>query len=152
MDIVSKNGNLLLNVVQRPDGSLDPEAERLLADLAAWMKVNGAAIHETRPWMICGEGKAAVDGIGKEERLFSAEDLRFTQSKNGDTLYAIALGLPREAVRIRSLARRPVASVRLLGSDEKLVWKQETDALVITPPSKLPCDHAITFSITVREP
>ena len=56
VDIVSKNGNLLLNVVQRPDGSLDPEVEQALAELAAWIQINGEAIYGTRPWLVYGEG------------------------------------------------------------------------------------------------
>ena len=56
VDIVSKNGNLLLNVVQCPDGSLDPEVEQALAELAAWIQINGEAIYGTRPWLVYGEG------------------------------------------------------------------------------------------------
>jgi hypothetical protein len=67
-------------------------------------------------------------------------------------VYAIVLGLPHSAVRIHSLAGEPVAEVRLLGSSEKIQWKQEADALTITPPATLPCEHAITFCIQMRSP
>jgi alpha-L-fucosidase len=149
-DVVSKNGNMLLNIVQRPDGAIDPEVEQLLRDLAAWMAVNGEAIHGTRPWRVYGEGKATVTGGAfKEDFGFGADDIRFTQSKDGKTLYALALGVPAGEVTIRSLGRtaRSVASVRLLGSDEKLVWKQDADALVIQKPAVWPCRHAIVFKI-----
>ena len=62
VDIVSKNGNLLLNVVQRPDGSLDAEVEQMLAQLAAWTAVNGEAIYGTRPWLVYGEGPSPAQG------------------------------------------------------------------------------------------
>lgn len=151
VDIVSKNGNMLLNIIQRPDGSLDPEVEQLLADVAGWMKVNGEAIFATRPWGVFGEGEAKVEaGHFKEDFGFSAKDIRFTRSKDGKTLYAIALGVPGGEVRIKALAqgKKPVSNVRLLGSDEKLSWKQEADALVIQKPAAWPCRHAVAFKIS----
>ena len=62
VDIVSKNGNLLLNVVQRPDGSLDPEVEQMLEELAAWNTIHGEAIYGTRPWLVYGEGAVRAKG------------------------------------------------------------------------------------------
>ncbi|HPA19048.1 MAG TPA: alpha-L-fucosidase [Verrucomicrobiae bacterium] len=150
VDIVSKNGNMLLNIIQRPDGSLDPEVEQLLADIAAWTKVNGEAIYATRPWEVYGEGETKVDsGHFKEDFAFSARDIRFTRSKDGQTLYAVALGIPEGEVRIQSLAKgkKPVSSVQLLGSDERISWKQEADALVIQKPAAWPCGHAVAFRI-----
>ncbi len=137
-DIVSKNGNMLLNIIQRPDGAIDPEVEQLLGDLAVWMSINGEAIHGTRPWQVYGEGPATVTGGAfKEDFGFTAEDLRFTQSKDGGTLYAIVLGQPVVDVMIRSLTKpdKPVAAVSLLGSAEKLSWKQTDDAVVIQKPA-----------------
>ena len=91
VDIVSKNGNLLLNVVQRPDGSLDPEVEQQLAELADWMAVHSEAIHGTRPWQVFGEGRVKAQGGNFNENFtYSDKDIRFTTK--GKTLYAIALG------------------------------------------------------------
>ena len=79
VDIVSKNGNLLLNVVQRPDGSLDPEVEQMLAELAAWNAVNGEAIYGTRPWLVYGEGAVqAKGGHFNEDYTYIGQDIRFT--------------------------------------------------------------------------
>ncbi len=119
-DIVSKNGNLLLNVVLYADGSLPPESEQLLAELAAWMQVNSEAIHGTRPWKVHGEGptETAV-GMFKEKVDYTARDIRFTTK--GDSLYAIALGQPSGNTAISALAAgnplepRRVRRVRLLG-------------------------------------
>jgi alpha-L-fucosidase len=149
-DVVSKNGNLLLNVIQRPDGSIDPEVEQLLGDLAAWMALNSEAIHGTRPWRVYGEGPATVTGGAfKEDFGFSADDSRFTQSKDGKSVYALALGLPAGDVTIRSLGKfgPAVAGVRLLGSAAKLAWRQEADALVIRKPAAWPCRHAVAFQV-----
>ena len=152
-DIVSKNGNLLLNVVQYPDGSLPPEMETFAKEMAAWIKVNGDAIFDTRPWKVYGEGPTIVaGGHFKENFPFTAQDIRFTT--NGPTLYAIALGIPTKELRIKSLGKNaslaatPIAEVNLLGSDEKLNWSQEDDALVIQPAANWPAQNAVAFKIT----
>ena len=138
VDVVSKNGNLLLNVVQRPDGTIDPEAEQMLKDMAAWMEVLGEAIHGTRPWLIYGEGgRHAAGGSYKEDIQYTAEDIRFTTK--GDVLYAIALGWPEGGkLSVRSLAipAGKIDSVELLGSDAKLTWQQTADGLEVKLPAK----------------
>ncbi len=152
-DIVSKNGNMLLNVVLYADGSLPPEPRQFLDEMAAWMAVNGEAIHGTRPWKIYGEGPTeATAGAFKEDTAYTPQDVRFT-TKAG-ALYAIILGVPAGEVRIKSLGRdakfagQPVTNAQLLGSQETLVWSQEADALVIKLPAKLPTKHASAFRIS----
>lgn len=154
-DIVSKNGNLLLNVVQRPDGSLEAEPMTILSELSKWMPINGEAIFGTRPWITFGEGKPQVaGGMFNEGNLhYSAADVRFTTK--GDTLYAIMLGWPEggHAV-IKALAKNSPAvqgnptGVTLLGHKGKLTWTRTDDGLVIDLPEKAPCDHAVAFKIS----
>ena len=150
-DIVSKNGNMLLNVVQYPEGDLPPEPLKFLEEMAAWIAVNGDAIYGTRPWKIFGEGPTvAAAGHFKEDTTYTPQDIRFT-TKAG-TLYAIALGVPSTEVRIKALGAQaehtqPVAAVRLLGSKETLSWTQEADALVIKLPAQLPSLHAAAFQV-----
>ncbi|CAN7242149.1 alpha-L-fucosidase [Pseudoduganella sp. LjRoot289] len=151
-DIVSKNGNLLLNVVQYPDGSLPPECQQFVAEMAAWMKVNGDAIYGTRPWKIFGEGPTkAESGHFKEDTAYTPADIRFTV-KGGD-LYAITMGVPAGEVHIASLGKksvlesRPVKSVSLLGSKAVLKWTQQDDGLVIALPASLPTPIASSFRI-----
>ncbi len=104
-DIVSKNGNLLLNVVLYPDGSLPPESQTLLSELKPWMAVNAEAIHGTRPWTVHGEGPTeTAAGAFKENAQYTAQDIRFTTK--GKTLYAITLGEPSGSVSITSLRPR----------------------------------------------
>ena len=154
VDIVSKNGNLLLSIPVRGNGTLDEDEQAFLEGMAAWMPVNGEAIFGTRPWTIAGEGPSmsapaetnqygGVKAIGSKP--CTAEDIRFT-TKAG-SLYAICLGIPTEPVRIKSLAGHKIGSVKLLGSDTKLNWKQEADALVIQPVAAWPCQHAVSFKI-----
>jgi len=139
-DVVSKNGNLLLNIVQRPDGSLDPEVEQQLQELAAWIKIHGEAIYGTRPWLVHGEGAVRTKGGHfKEDFKYTAKDIRFTTK--GGALYAIALGWPADGkLVVKSLAKPAgkVTSIQLLGSGAKLQWAQTDEGLVVTlPPVKV---------------
>jgi len=150
-DIVSKNGNLLLNVVQYPDGSLPPQSEQLLAELAAWMKVNSEAIHGTRPWKVYGEGPTnAKAGAFAESGDYTAQDIRFTTK--GDALYAIFLGWPQSECAIRSLGSNALPGavidrVDLLGGP-KLKFRRDADALRLTIPP--PENGAYTPAIRIR--
>jgi alpha-L-fucosidase len=153
VDVVSKNGNMLLNVIQRPDGSLDAEVETLLADVAAWMKIHSEAIHDTRPWKVYGEGATqTTEGHFKEDFGFSASDIRFTQSKDGKTVYATLLGWPAsKEVRISSLADVDVSRVELLGYKGPQKFRQEKEGLlVLLPPQAATPSHAIACSLKIR--
>ncbi|HXR08795.1 MAG TPA: alpha-L-fucosidase [Candidatus Acidoferrum sp.] len=155
-DIVSKNGNLLLNIVQRPDGTLDPEVETMLHQLADWTKVNGEAIYGTRPWLVYGEGAArARGGSFGEDTGYTAKDIRFTTK--GNTLYAIALGWPDGGkMTVKSLAKtsdpaqNKISQVELLGRPGKLTFSQTGDGLVVELAgdklSDLTCSLRITGS------
>ncbi len=101
VDVVSKNGNLLLNVVQHPDGSLDPEVEQMLEQLAAWIRLNGEAIYDTRPWQVYGEGTVrAAGGHFHEDFAYTAKDIRFTRNKDNTILYATVLAWPGDGVTL----------------------------------------------------
>lgn len=147
VDIVSKNGNLLLNVTQLPDGSLDTDAVKLLGDLGAWMKINGEGIYETRPWIVYGEGPDSH----KRLDLYDSRDIRFTQSKDKKTLYAFIMGWSKEPqCFIKSLATGAgkITDVSLLGASGKLVWHQGDDGLQVTLPDQKPCEVACALKIS----
>jgi alpha-L-fucosidase len=162
VDIVSKNGNLLLNVVQTPEGDLEPDVMKILNDIAVWTPANGEAIYGTRPWKIYGEGpttqknqeKGRFGGV-KDVRPYESTDIRFTTK--GNTLYAFCMGIPAADVSIVSLGKnskisaKKVSSVKMLGSKVKLKWKQEAGALVIKKPSKLPDWPVVTFKIEFKK-
>jgi alpha-L-fucosidase len=157
VDIVSKNGNLLLNVGPRPDGTIPDEAAKLLLGLGEWLNINGEAIYGARHWHTFGEGSTTV-GEGhmreREDKPFGAEDIRFTTK--GNSLYAICLGWPGEVVTIKSLnSVSPVKSemiehIQMLGSTESLSWSQSENGLQIQTPHQKSCDHAHTFKITLK--
>lgn len=152
LDIVSKNGNLLLNVVQRPDGSLDPEVETLLEQMADWMAANGEGIYGTRPWVTFGEGAVrAKGGHFGEDYVYSSADIRFTWKRG--VLYAFALGDPKDGkVLIRSLSTNAgpgrVRNVIVLGCKSKVAWQQDTEGLSVTLPSEPLSEVAIGLKIT----
>ncbi len=144
VDIVSKNGNLLLNIPLPNSGELDYQERVILAEITEWMKVNGEGIYSTRPWKHYGEGPSmkVVGGSGPNETKrpdLTSEDIRFTLKEN--TLYAFAMGWPADAFMIRSLGTSGnsaprVANVELLGYNEKVRWSQTSEALHIEKPIK----------------
>lgn len=140
VDTVSKNGNMLLNIVMRPDGSLDPEVETLLQDLAAWMKTNGESVFGTRPWMTYGEGPTRVSsGSFREDFPFTNRDVRFA-TKGKTLLYATFLGeLSDQVVTLASLRSSPkgtalINGVHLLGQTAPLKYEQTDGGLVVHVP------------------
>ena len=156
VDIVSKNGNLLLNIGPRADGTIPEKAANVLLGTGEWLAVNGEAIYGTRHWEVFGEGPTEVPTVRFREREykpFTAQDIRFT--RKGNALYAICLGWPEEPVTIQSLGAGSVvgagaiSGISMLGSDEALSWSQDEQRLTIQPPAHKPCDHACTFKIVL---
>jgi alpha-L-fucosidase len=154
IDIVSKNGNLLLNIGPRSDGTIPDEVRQVLLDVGAWLKLNGEAIYGSRPWRIYGEGPTKVapgSFHDTDTAKYTPEDFRFTTK--GDVLYAIGLARPPngDAV-IRSLAQsvgsERVVSVALLGSDSKLQFDQRSDGLHIQLPAQAPVKYAYALRVT----
>ena len=157
-DIVSKNGNLLLNIPVRGDGTIDDKEELVLKGIADWMDVNKECLFGTRPWKVFGEGPASEgqplkvgnfnEGKGKP---FTGEDVRFT-TKDG-TLYIIALGVPKEDLHIKSLGTAAklfdwkIGKITLLGGTEEVQWSQTAEALTIKKPESTPNEIAIVFKI-----
>jgi alpha-L-fucosidase len=161
-DIVSKNGNLLLNVPVKSDGTIDSDELGIVQHIGDWMDVNKESIFGTRPWKIFGEGPAAGAVLPKGAKLsfnekslkpFTAQDVRFTTK--GDILYAIVLGVPTKPLSIRSLGANAnlagrINSISLLGDTDSVHWVQNDDALTIDPPVKKPAtDYAIVYKIAL---
>ena len=151
-DTVSKNGNLLLNIGPKSDGTIPEEAQTILRQVGAWLKVNGEAIYGTRSWTVYGEGPTKeVAGSFHDDatKTYTAQDIRFT-TKNG-ALYAISLAWPDDGdIIIHSLtpsSNFKVAGVSLLGSSGKVTWKQESDGVHLKLPAKPEGKYAYSFKI-----
>src|SRR5579862_268357 len=162
-DVVSKNGNLMLSVPLQRGGQPDADEIKIVKDIGAWLKVNGEAIYATRPWKVYGEGPSTqVKESGRfggqsdfQKQPYTAEDIRFTQSKDGKTLYAIVLAYPTNGVvTIKSLAEKAdlwsgkVRSVKMLGVSGGLKFSRDAEGLQITLPKKQPSQ--IAFALRVR--
>ena len=153
VDIVSKNGNLLLNIGPHPDGTITDEQKQVLLSIGKWLKINGDAIYGTRCWIKSGEGESkGTSGSfsDNEATKYNCQDIRFTTK--GNTLYAITLDWGKR-VMIKSLNKdvvrdAKILNVEMLGSDEKIAWQQTDKGLLITFPSKKPCETAYSFKIS----
>ncbi|HEY2826710.1 MAG TPA: alpha-L-fucosidase [Pirellulales bacterium] len=155
VDIVSKNGNLLLSIPLRGDGTIDDDELAFLHNLADWMAVNGEGIFGSRPWTVFGEGPTEVtEGTSNEGRSkYAAADLRFT-TKNG-AVYVFAMGVPAGDLVVKSLglsasSAKPIAEIKLLGSDETIKWDQLDDALTIHKPDKFASQDVVAFKVSFK--
>ncbi|HWB25778.1 MAG TPA: alpha-L-fucosidase [Chitinophagaceae bacterium] len=156
VDIVSKNGNLLLNIGPKSDGTIPEQQQQLLLAIGRWLKVNGEAIYGTRPWKTYGEGPtevAAGSFVDKQLKPFTPQDVRFTTK--GDTLYAILLDLPTSAVTIKSLAlpanNGVVDKIEMVGSTASVQWKQTSEGLIIQAAKQYPSEYAVAYRIWLKK-
>jgi alpha-L-fucosidase len=160
VDIVSKNGNLLLNFPLPASGELDPEEMRVLEGITSWMSVNGEGIFYTRPWKINGEGPSMTVKVarqnfneGKQPDL-GAQDIRFTT--RGKALFAFVQGWPAGQLTIQSLAtnspQQPdkVVDVRMLGGNESFHFTQDTSGLRVTLPSDKPASADLGIALRIN--
>lgn len=160
VDVVSKNGNLLLNIPVRGDGSIDEQEEQVVKEITAWMKVNQEGVFGTRPWKVFGEGPVAeqsnpINAQGFNEgmyRKFTEKEIRFMVK--GKVLYAHVLGWPTESsVMIKSLATKSavfdgtISTVEILGAG-KAKYERTSEGLKIQLPSKKPNPISFTIKIT----
>jgi alpha-L-fucosidase len=155
IDIVSKNGNLMLNIPLKGDGTIDSDERAFLEAIATWIPKHGEAIYGTRPFSVYGEGPPDITTNSnfneRNARAYTAQDIRFT--RKGETLYAFALGWPADGnLTIKTLARnaaalpKPVQRVELIGAGP-VKFKQDADGLKLTLPGQPPNEYAYGFVI-----
>lgn len=153
IDIVSKNGNLLLNIGPKSDGTITEEQTQILKEIGAWLSVNGEAIYGTRCWKKYGEGVTeSTKGTFTDHiaTAYTSQDIRFTTK--GSDLYAITLNWG-DKIKIYSLNEQNIGDakikdIKLLGCDESITWEQQPDGLVISFPNTPPCQYAYAFRIS----
>ncbi len=156
IDIVSKNGNLLLNVPIMADGTLDEKTTEILKDIGKWMAVNGEAIYGTRPWYMFGEGKTNEIPHHIIESPYTAKDIRYTTK--GDILYALVLDWPKNGGEVVFEFLSPgnskigeIASVSMIGHNGPLDWEQYGDGLKVRFPEEKPCEYAYAIKISFTD-
>jgi alpha-L-fucosidase len=164
IEAVARDGNAAICVSLMPDGSLDAGSRRMLHEVGAWMRVNGAGIYGSHAWKVAGEGREVNGHLRKipggklggaqADFQYGAEDFRYTVGEDG-ALYAFCLRVPAPGAKLKlrslgtdaKLLAGSVKSVSLLGSDATLNWVQAADALTITCPDTLPDSTALCFKI-----
>ena len=158
VDVVSKNGNLLLSIPLKGNGSIDPTELKIVEQIGVWMKMNGESIYGTRPWLTCGEGPSIeaanpinAQGFNEGRIKWCEKDVRYNQK--GKVVYATLLGMPQGQVELKCMGRKAqlgkrVRKVELLGSTQKLVWKQQADKLIIEAAGIQACLDTPVFKIT----
>jgi len=154
VDRVSRGGGLLLSLAPMANGEIPGDQQALLREIGDWLKVNGEAIYDTRPWKVYGEGsneKLMAERDGHTVWHFdkcTAEDIRFT--RKGGNIYAIAMARPLDGkLIIKTLALQPVASVTMLGVGP-VSWSRTPEGLVIQMPVQRPSKYAYAFRIPLQ--
>jgi len=162
IDIVSKNGQLLLNISPKADGTIPENQKQVLVGIGDWLKEYGEAIYGTRPLVVFGEGPTRLKKGGhfvKMKEGYKPADIRYTTK--GNTIYAIQLGWPgpRHETVLRSFSKQAPAGdvkvnkVSLLGSAEKIIWAMRDDGLAVTTPSTTPPhETAVVYKIETDAP
>ncbi len=162
IDTVSKNGNLLLNVGPKSDGTIPEEARSVLLQMGSWLRLNGESIYGTRPFTVFGEGptKAPKNSTEKNSDIqtYTAQDIRFTTSQDDRILYATALGWPIGGSLIiptlfsgNPYLPEPICSVELIGSPASIPYTQRPDGLhLVLPPIAPPGGIAYVFRIATQ--
>lgn len=138
VDIISKNGVMLLNILQRPDGTIDEDAKYILDKLAEWFSVCSEAVYGTRPWRTYREGdtQVRIEGFREDKTDWTRSDFRFVQ-KDG-AVYAFMMGASGgDTITLRSFSQQEVHSVELLGCGP-VPYRQEFGVLIAQLPEKLP--------------
>lgn len=156
IDIVSKNGMLLLNIGPKPDGTITAEETKVLTEIGAWLHTNGEGIYSTTFWKKFGEGEVnAVDGFfqDNEEKQFTNKDFRFTY-KNG-YIYIFWMRPEGNVAKVKSFAKKMqhdfiVNSVELLGHSEPLVFERKGEYMTITLPDKMQSGLPICFKVGIE--
>lgn len=164
IEAIARDGNAAISIAILPDGSLDEGSLKMLKEVGVWMRRNGEAVYGSRAWVIPGEGEMVNDklkmlpggGLGRKqaEFKFDAQDIRFTVGENG-SLYSFCMNVPEPSTKliIKSLGTdaklldKTIKTVKLLGYEGKLKWKQEADGLVVSCPADMPFATSVVFKI-----
>ncbi|MEX0320889.1 MAG: alpha-L-fucosidase [Puniceicoccaceae bacterium] len=161
IDIVSKNGVLLLNISPMADGTIPEDQKNVLLEMGEWLEMNGEAVYGSRPWHVYGEGpteysKGTHGGI-KTTTIYTSKDIRYTRNKDTSFIYAFVLKQPDsdETITLESFRRGKagestrIDSIQLIGSEEKVEWSRDLQGIYIKPPKTFKSDIALVYRLRV---
>lgn len=153
VDVVSKNGNLLLSVPVKGDGTIDSLEYKIVRRVGQWLQMNGESIYGTRPWTQFGEGPSCdqenpvnAQGFNEGKIKYTAADIRYVQKPKEHLLYATLMDVPEPSSVITLKAVKKAKSVRLLGHGS-VDFRRTADGLSVTLPATLPDDLALVLRI-----
>ncbi|CAD0002397.1 alpha-L-fucosidase [Flavobacterium salmonis] len=164
IEAIARDGNAAICISLLPDGSINEESQKMLKEVGKWMRLNGKAVYGSHAWVIPAEGEMINGklkmlpggklGSKQAEFKFDAQDIRFTVGKN-NKLYAFCMNVPapNTQIKIKSLGKevkqygKTVKTVKLLGYEGQLKWKETADGLLITCPNSMPFVTSVTFEI-----
>ncbi|MCX6308423.1 MAG: alpha-L-fucosidase [Bacteroidia bacterium] len=141
---ISRNGNLMLNISPKGDGTIPDDQRKVLLEVGAWLKVNGDGVYGTHAWIKDAESVTNADGK-------SVQAYRFT--KKGDNLYAFLMVAPSKSATIQSLSTESIGKVnevRLLGYDKKLTFEQSAKELTVQFPDELKIEALSTLKVVLK--
>ncbi len=164
IDIVSKNGVLLLNVSPKADGTIPEEQKAVLLEIGEWLEKNGRAIYETRPWYTYGEGptkepEGHFDNHAEFLKIkYSEKDIRYTSSKDGKTVYCSILGIPKKSdlIEFKSFSKENINSgleikeVKLIGSEIPVKWTFNESGIRIVSPGFENNERAVVYEVMIK--
>ena len=177
IDVVSKNGNFMLNVELLPDGTIPPEHKAILDEFGAWLKLNGEAIYASKPWKVHGDNlfsalrneKTNASNLANTDQLeqkrkskqfnnrtkdsqpYGHDEVRFTT--RGDVLYVFVLNPKEGDIELPALGLQskyhpnPIRSIKMIGSNEPISFRQNDDGLTLSVPGKRPNNYAAVFEV-----
>lgn len=152
VDIVSKNGCLLLNVGPDSNGVIPENEKQILRDIGAWLKVNGEGIYSTRPWKVQAEGPTVLEKTGsfmEKKLIYMNRDIRYTMNKDGRTVYAFVLARPDAGVILNGIDQA-VKDVSLMGYAGNVTWKQDEGRIEIRFPGPVAEQPAYGFALRLK--
>ncbi len=159
VDIVSKNGNLLLNVGPKSDGTIPEDQKDILLEIGEWLSINGEGIYNTRPWTMYGEGPSRSktgDHTEYNTTKMTSEDIRYTTNENN--IYAFVMDIPSKPVMLKAFSTSlttisdEIFQVSILGGEQGLKWERNEKGLIVNIPKQLPNKHVLTLKITLKAP
>ncbi len=158
IDIVSKNGQLLLNVSPKANGIIPENQRNVLLKMGEWLKANGEAIYYTRPYNVFGEGPTRMKSSGHfvekhgGKTKYTGKDIRYTRNLTKNTIYSIQMGTLKadESITLKALKGERIKNVTLLSTDTSVKWQETAEGVTIHAPANYPHPHANTFKITLK--